>query len=54
MVEVFRRAILLKFFAAGVNSSYFYKYPIGNVERLHEDRFQDQVTVAEIGSCCSK
>lgn len=53
MIEVFRRAILLKFFAAEVNSSYFYKYLIGNVESLPEGRFQDQVTATEIGSCCS-
>lgn len=53
MTEVIRRAILLKFFAAEVNSSYFDKYLIVNVESLHEDRCQDQVIVTEIGSCCS-
>lgn len=52
MIEVFRRAILLKFLAAEVNSSYFYKYLIDDFDSL-QDRFQDQIIVIEIGLCHS-
>lgn len=44
---------MCKFFPAKVNISDLDKYLIGNFAGLHEDRFQDQVIVIEIGLCSS-